>query len=256
MRSPSRSRPAQPSGASEPLEAVQAFIARLGAFRDAEGDEMLRGHYADALACLEALAQRLKEAETIPRDAMGAPAAEADRDRAQKILEEAGLDPAWAIYTSGTRDGREEAIIADIVDRLVRYGSLSQKQTGFVHKLLRDIAARAGPDAERASAPVAQDDQGRARDAETVLNEAGIGAAWAVYRGVANEHREEQIIKDIVQRLVQYGNISEKQINFVGKLLRDIEGRAGAGAAKPTPETPHRTLPVGPVVIARKPRRR
>jgi len=261
MKSRSRAQPAQASGAAEPLEAVEAFSARLRAFRDRQGEEALRDSYQAALDQLETLAQRLKEATAKPPRTIGpsAPEAESDKRRAQTILEEAGLDAAWAIYTAEATDGREEAIIADIVDRLVQYGSLSAKQIGFVRKLLRDIEGRDKP--RGTTEPATQAVEADPRKAEAMLEEAGLGAAWAIYTDAASAHREEQIIKDIVQKLVQYGSLSEKQVNFVGKLLRDIERRAESETAhrakqSAAPEPPHRALPLGPVVIARKPKRR
>lgn len=261
MKSPSRAQPDHVADATEPLEAVEAFSARLREFRDRQSDEALRDSYQAALDRLETLAQQLKEATARPRRTMGLPHSEKEsgKGRARKILEEAGLDAAWALYTGGATDGREEGIITDIVDRLVQYGSLSEKQIEFIRKLLRDIDGRAEHNAKPRSTTglPTQAVEAGARKAEAVLEEAGLGAAWAIYTGAASDRREEQIIKDIVQRLVQYGSLSEKQVRFVGKLLRDIESRAeGERAGAEKPEPPHRALPLGPVVIARKPRRR
>jgi hypothetical protein len=68
--------------------------------------------------------------------------------------------------------------------------------------------------------------------AQRVLEEAGVGDAWAVFEryhqpGPAKEGSgyEEQTISDIVGKLVSYGSISGPQMNFLGKLLVKIAER-------------------------------
>ena len=73
---------------------------------------------------------------------------------AQMILSDAGLDGAWALFIGEIPEGRqpfEETTIRDIVGKLVRYGSVSEKQTNFVHSLLAKIPQRAQIAAERAT---------------------------------------------------------------------------------------------------------
>lgn len=100
--------------------------------------------------------------------------------------------------------------------------------------------------------------------AEATLNEAGLDDAWAIYMAepeelprkliyAANEwneepvyglHYEESTIRDIVWKLVKYGSISEKQEEFLKKLLEKIAERpaleakrlAEKAAEKPIPE--------------------
>jgi hypothetical protein len=67
--------------------------------------------------------------------------------RAQKVLADNGLQAAWDI-AQGTVDGWEENTIRDIVSKLVQYGDLSEKQVGFISKLLAKIPTR---DAEKAA---------------------------------------------------------------------------------------------------------
>lgn len=71
--------------------------------------------------------------------------------RAQKVLADNGLQAAWEIYT-GNVDGWEENTIRDIVGKLIQYGDLSEKQVGFVAKLLAKIPAREAEKAARAAA--------------------------------------------------------------------------------------------------------
>lgn len=63
--------------------------------------------------------------------------------KAQKFLGEQGLEAAWDIYVSSVLGPKyEENTILDIVGRLVRYGSISDKQVDFLRKLLVKIADR------------------------------------------------------------------------------------------------------------------
>jgi hypothetical protein len=86
--------------------------------------------------------------------------------RAQELLADRQLNTAWTIYTA-TYDAplpREESIITDIVSKVVRYGSISDKQANFVGKLLSDISNRAQRTAQReaekaAAAPLPVSDQ-------------------------------------------------------------------------------------------------
>lgn len=62
------------------------------------------------------------------------------------MFEEAGLDP----LRQPVPWGKEERIICDIVGKLVQYGSLSEKQRGFLAKLAQDIKDRPERDALQA----------------------------------------------------------------------------------------------------------
>ena len=72
---------------------------------------------------------------------------------AKAKLAEAGLDRAWDIFAETERAGYryEETTISDIVGKLVRYGSISDAQQGFLAKLLAKLDGRAAADAERAA---------------------------------------------------------------------------------------------------------
>lgn len=72
---------------------------------------------------------------------------------AKAKLAEAGLDRAWDIYAATERTGYryEETTISDIVGKLVRYGSISDAQQGFIVKLLAKLDGRSAADAERAA---------------------------------------------------------------------------------------------------------
>ncbi|MGH7192355.1 MAG: hypothetical protein ACREJM_02340 [Candidatus Saccharimonadales bacterium] len=92
----------------------------------------------------------------------------AGKRKANVILSDAGLDAAWAVYEAeppananmvtgeanpakGVPAYREELIVKDMVGKLVKYGSISEKQTNFLRKLVGDIANRANLEAKRAN---------------------------------------------------------------------------------------------------------
>ena len=70
----------------------------------------------------------------------------AGKAKAQALLEDANLAGAWTIYQQENEPGAhwqyEETTVADIVSKLIRYGSISNNQTAFVGKLLSLIAER------------------------------------------------------------------------------------------------------------------
>lgn len=89
----------------------------------------------------------------------GAREAQAGKNKARTILTDKGLIAAWDVYaTEGEARANfkyEESTITDIVGKLVRYGSVSDKQLDFVRKLLGQIAERAGKQLAREAADAA-----------------------------------------------------------------------------------------------------
>jgi hypothetical protein len=73
--------------------------------------------------------------------------------KAEAFLTEVGLPTAWTIYRSTERVNfrKAEDIVTDVVAKLVRYGSISDKQVGLLTKLMADIALRPQRDAEIAA---------------------------------------------------------------------------------------------------------
>lgn len=88
--------------------------------------------------------------------------AKAGKRKAEAALAEKGLQAAWTLYANsnsieGLADLWEERTILDIVGKLVRWGSISDKQFAFLGKLLEKIAGRAEVEATRqAEADAAQ----------------------------------------------------------------------------------------------------
>jgi len=83
---------------------------------------------------------------------------------------------------------------------------------------------------------------------EALLANIGLEKAYAVYNGTSNRY-EEKIIRDIVGKLVEYGKLSGKQVDFVKSLLGKIEDRAKAEAnLPPVPTVEGRVTVKGKVV--------
>ena len=72
---------------------------------------------------------------------------------AKAFLDASNLTQAWDIYAATDRSGHqyEETTIADVVSKLVQYGSISEKQTDFINRLLTQIPQRAQKAAQRAA---------------------------------------------------------------------------------------------------------
>lgn len=75
--------------------------------------------------------------------------------KAQGILAEAGLSQVWDVYlqefSASERVPYEEITIREIVGKLIRYGSISEKQMNFVGILVDRINNRAQLEAQRAA---------------------------------------------------------------------------------------------------------
>lgn len=93
------------------------------------------------------------DVETFRRQVKTALEQNAGKRKAKALLEVNNLLPAWEIYTAtDTADWRhEEEIVSDIVSKLVKYGSLSDKQFAFLRSLIEKITHRQEIDAKRAA---------------------------------------------------------------------------------------------------------
>jgi hypothetical protein len=103
-------------------------------------------------------------------------AAKAGLRKAEAILTEAGLAQAWAVYNDyharlkvpGVfHASQEETTIEDIVGKLVRYGSLSEKATNYLRSLVERHAQagvrKAAQEAAKAAAAPVPDAEGRVK---------------------------------------------------------------------------------------------
>lgn len=96
--------------------------------------------------------------------------AKAGRQKAQEALHEAGLDTAWEVYnaSNGRSDDRDENLITDIVGKMVKYGSLSDKQINFLGSLCHRVNNRDKVAADRAREKAAAKDAPEGRQVVTV----------------------------------------------------------------------------------------
>jgi hypothetical protein len=97
--------------------------------------------------------------------------------------------------------------------------------------------------------------------AKALLAEAGLETAWGIYAAgwQKDEGREEETVRDIVGKLVRYGDMSDKQAAFLASLVDRIgrraeiaaERAAEAEAAAPVPVTESRVKVRGKVLTKR-----
>lgn len=81
----------------------------------------------------------------------------AGKRKAEQILKDKGLERCWAIYLGdgdtalyvGGYEHFEENTVRDIVSKLVKYGSVSEKQEAFMRSLLAKIDNRPAIEAQR-----------------------------------------------------------------------------------------------------------
>src|SRR6516165_2645956 len=78
--------------------------------------------------------------------------ARAGKNKAKALVEDHGFARAWVIYDQpGVAETRyEESTLIDLISKLVKYGSLSDKQWAFIGRLLANIDTRGLRDAQRA----------------------------------------------------------------------------------------------------------
>lgn len=115
------------------------------------------------------------------------------KGKASKILIDAGLSAAWDIYAAEDRSGYkyEEATIMDIVGKLVRYGSVTDKALNYVRVLLNKIPARAEMEAKRAAETAAA--------APVPVTDAKIKIAGEVLTVKAQETRYGVVTKMLIK---------------------------------------------------------
>lgn len=79
--------------------------------------------------------------------------AQAGKRKAEATLNDAGLSSAWALYNAQWSESfrNDETIARDIVSKLVKYGSLSEKQVAFLRSLMERIERRPQIEAQRAA---------------------------------------------------------------------------------------------------------
>lgn len=150
----------------------------------------------------------------------------AGKKKAKAILADAGLDAAWTVYEADLPEGSnavtgkgcwEELTIKDIVGKLVKYGSVSDKQLGFVRTLVERIPQRAALEAKRAEekANAANCPTGRVEVTGTVLKTEYYDSNYG--------ETLKMVVKDDSGFLV-FGTVpSSLQLVTVGEVQRGLE---------------------------------
>lgn len=96
------------------------------------------------------------------------------------------------------------------------------------------------------------------RKAKAILEQSGLSACYDYYIAEWDSIksnpaiRDIQIIRDIVDKLVQYGSISEKQSAFLGRLLQQIDNAPAIAAQKAQERELAKDCPQGKHLIAGK----
>lgn len=117
-----------------------------------------------------------------------------------------------------------------------------------------DMGGTAEMNKFRAATKDALQAQAGKRKAEATLVQAGLERAWKIYSetdaAVCQQFKwEETTIVDIVNKLVKYGNISEKQTGFLGGLLDKIDHRAEIEAKRAAEAEAAAPCPTGRVTV-------
>lgn len=100
--------------------------------------------------CADKLEWDSGEGEAFRAKIANAREAQAGKAKAALLLQDKGLSEAYAVYAdTGRAEKWEESTIFDIVSKLVKYGSLSDKQYSFLGSLVNKIANRAELEAKR-----------------------------------------------------------------------------------------------------------
>lgn len=84
--------------------------------------------------------------------------------------------------------------------------------------------------------------------AKAILSEMGAGSAWEIWENRTEStdfQFEETTICDIVEKLIRYGNLSDKQLLFIKSLLDKIERRAEIQAQREAEKAAAKEVPVG-----------
>lgn len=125
----------------------------------------------------------------------------------------------------------------------------SYVRTGQECAELIDRAAGMGLTRLRAIVKDAREAQAGIKKAKALLADAGLSAAWDIYAVAGEVKREEGIIRDIVGRIVKWGNMSDAQRGFMGNLMRAIAERPAREAARLAEAEAAAPCPTGKVRI-------
>ena len=161
-------------------------------------------------------------------------------DKAQRILAEKGLSHLWDIFRppSTITLQYEEHTIADIVGKLVKYGSVSDKALGFAQSLFDRIGKRDQIAAERAAKDAARADLPNFGDARvkitgTVLSIKGVDTQFGFVTKALIEHSDGWKVYGTLPTLTngcEKGNV----IEFFARIQRSKDDPKFGFFSRPT----------------------
>lgn len=185
---------------------------------------------------------------------------------AQFLMAERARRTAHMNRTGGTYSGHEHGGNCGVC------GSANAIYTALFHHRPSNTYVRTGLDcadklechgveAFRRRVTEAREQRAGKRKAQALLTDAGLAKAWEVYAAGNTDRREESTVVDMVGKLVQYGSISDKQVNYLRVLVERIENRAAieaqraveTAAAAPVPVTDKRMTVRGTVLSVKVP---
>lgn len=82
--------------------------------------------------------------------------------------------------------------------------------------------------------------------AQAILAELGLSRAWEIY---CDHDIAATTLRDIVNKLVKYGSLSDRQAEFLGKLVNEIDNAAAIEAQRATEAEAAAPCPTGRVVV-------
>lgn len=189
-----------------------------------------------------------------------------DLGSAQFLMEERRRLNAHMDRTGGKYSGHEHGGTCHVcgsVNAIYTAVFFHPKSNAYVKTGL-DCAAKLechGIEAFRRKVSNALEAKAGKRKAQAVLEAQGLQAAYDIFAAAATDtdRREEKTIRDIVSRLVQYGSISDKAMDYLRRLVeaiaerpaRDAARAAEQAAAKPVPASGKRMTVLGVVVGVR-----
>ena len=125
-----------------------ANAAYLGAFYHESHNEMIRVGQDCAeklrMGCEGAFNAARRKVSSAREGLMG-------KARSRLQLEERGLIAAWNIWEAKAQEDSDQVIVVDMVQKLISYGSFSDKQWEFLKRLMYRIENRETLEAERAA---------------------------------------------------------------------------------------------------------
>ena len=125
-----------------------ANAAYLGAFYHESHNEMIRV----GQDCAEKLRMGCEGAfNAARRKVSSAREYSTGKARGRLQLEEHGLLAAWSLWEAKAQEDSDQGIVADMVQKLISYGSFSDKQWEFLKRLMYRIENRETLEAERAA---------------------------------------------------------------------------------------------------------